>query len=197
MPSINLAPGTQYIVQARKRRRRLFGFSILIIIIIAVVWLGLNTYQGRLEGNLTGVNDQLRVVEFEIAKVEPNANRITLFEERLEALDDLLTLHISWNVVLQDVERLLPPTTKLTAFTAAGDSGLVNIEGVTENIDQVAITLATLLNSSEHETVFRSGTLGGIKRQIVGTDEEGVPDKVDYKFDAELRFDPSIIRNGN
>lgn len=197
MPSINLAPGTQYIMQARKRRRRLLGISIVIVVIVAVVWIGLTFYRQRLETELADIDGQIRNVELEIARIEPNANRIVLFEERLKALDGLLNQHISWNIILQDIERLLPPNTALTTVEAEADTGEINIKGITQNIDQVAVTLASLLNSTDHQTVFISGNLNSINRNQVTAIEDEAPAQIEYTFTAELRFDPAIIRNGS
>ncbi len=182
-------------MQARKRRRRLFVIAVVIVIVTILAWLGLVAYEQRLKGQQATIDEQIRAVELEIAKIEPNANRITRFEDRLEALDGLLNQHVSWNKVLQDVERLLPPTTTLGLFIADGNKGTISVEATTENIDQVAVTLATLLNTDNHETIFTAGTLNSVKRQVVNSTDEESPEKVEYSFGAELRFDPSIIRN--
>lgn len=191
MPSVNLAPGTQYIIAAQRRRRRLFMWSIILVVALLGVWAALFMYAWQLEQRKTALEDQRRGVQLEIAKLDEGAQRVTLFEKRLASLDNLLDLHISWNVVLQDLERLLPADTVLTGFDVNSETGKLSVQGLTGNIDQVAQTLASLVNTPTHSTVFSGGTLQNIQREEQ-QQEEGET-TVQYRFSMDLVFDSSLL----
>ncbi len=193
MATINLAPGTQFIITARRRRRRLYLMALGIAVIFSLIWLGLVLYARHLQQSLDAVNSQLRQVQLEIAKLEPDASRIRLFERRLQGMDSLLKTHISWEPVLQDLERLLPAESVLTLFDVNKDTGRVSLDGITPNIDQVAVTLASLVNTESRETVFTSGSLQSVKREETAQGEDQ-PAVVRYVFSAELKFDPTVVR---
>ncbi|MEX1111869.1 MAG: hypothetical protein WEC84_00240, partial [Candidatus Andersenbacteria bacterium] len=108
MPSINLAPGTQYIVEMRKRRRNLLLLSIVVVVLVGGVWGSLAWYHGSLIAKENEVDASIRTVNMEIAQLEEEAQRIVLFENRLVALDALLDRHITLDPLLGDLERLLP-----------------------------------------------------------------------------------------
>jgi Tfp pilus assembly protein PilN len=193
MATINLAPGTQFIVAARKRRRRLYLMSVAIAGVFALIWFGLYFYTRQLRENLEHANADLRGIQIEINKLEPDANRIFQFEQRLGALDSLLNVHISWEPLLQDLERLLPGDTVLTDLEVVNSSGNLKVQGTTSSIDQVAVTLASLIQSDNHRTAFLSGTLNSVLREEVAGGEEQPP-SVRYLFSAELRFDPALVQ---
>lgn len=194
MPSVNLAPGTQYVIAAQRRRRRLLMWSIVLVVALLGVWAVLFIYAWQLEQRKTALEDQLRGVQLEIAKLDEGARRVTLFEKRLVSLDNLLDLHVSWNVVLQDLEKLLPAGTVLTGFEVSSETGKLSVQGLTSNIDQVAETLASLVNTPTHSTVFSSGTLESIQREEQ-QQEEGET-TVQYRFSMDLVFSPSLLYAG-
>lgn len=195
MPSINLAPGTQYIVAARKRRRNLFALSTAIVLVLVLVWTGLFVYKQQLEGTSEQLASRLRSIEIEIAKLETEAERILLFEKRLVALDTLLNNHTSWNDVFTEIERLMPADTVLTGFEVQGQSGEIRMSGRTGNIDQVAIALASLVNSEGHQSIFTKGAVGSVRR--VETEQPDAPPVISYQFSGSLQFDPNILKQGN
>lgn len=196
MPDINLAPGTQFVLQARRRRRRLFMLSAFVVVLALVVWGALFLYLNRLESQQADIANQLRNVELEIASLEKEAQRIVLFEKRLTSLDSLLNSHVSWDKLLQDVERLMPGETVLTNLAVSKNGGTASVRGLTPNIDQVAVTFASLLETDTHTTVFKDARLGSVNREEVAGGELD-PAQVRYRFDANLTFDPNILRQGN
>lgn len=193
MPSINLAPGTQFIVEARRRRRRLFMLSGLIAAVIILLWSVLFFYNRQLQNNQNDIGERIRGVQVEISKLDQDAKRIVMFEERLKALDILLDEHISWNKVLTDIERLLPGDVALTQLEVDSETGGLNISGVTPDIDKVAIALASLIESTDHPTVFKSGHLSGVRRQESPNADTGTAN-VFYIFSSELEFNPAILK---
>ncbi len=196
MPSVNLAPGTQYIIAAQRRRRRIYIWSTFLMIVLILVWAGLLIYVRQLDKQNRALEDQLRAVQLEIAKLDEGAERIALFEKRLASLDELLDVHVSWNVVLADLERLLPLGTVLTGFEISKETGKLSVQGLTANVDQVAETLASLVNAPAHAAVFSQGTLENVVREEQ-KQEEAQEAIVQYRFSMELSFNPSLLSARN
>lgn len=193
MPSINLAPGTQFIVEARRRRRRLFMLSGLIALGVLLIWSSLFLYNYSLAGRQAALAERIRNVQVEISKLDADAKRIVLFEERLKALDVLLNEHISWEVVWRDLERLLPGDVVLKRLEAGSETGGVSLTGLTLDIDKVALALASLIESTDHPSAFREGKLAEVRREENSNAESGVV-SVQYLFSADLKFNPSLLK---
>ncbi len=191
--SINLAPGTQYIVASQKRRQRLYFLSAVIAILAIVVWAALGIYKWQAGNKLAEASTNLQTVEGEISKLDTDAKRIVLFEQRLKNLDQLLDGHISWNPLLAEIERLLPPTTVVTALSVDSSQSTMTLSGFTPDVDQVAQTLASLTNASDHKTLFSGASINTITRQEQ-KNPDGTAGPVRYQFGAELTFDPSVLQ---
>lgn len=196
MPSINLAPGTQYLIEERKRRRRITLLIVGIVIIVVSLTSGLWAYQKTLEERETGVDGRIRNVELEISKLDESVRRVVLFEERLAALDGLLDDHVTWNRFLGDLERLLPVETHVNKISINGRSGTAELGGETSDVDRVATTLASLVASPGRESIFTAAKLKNVQRK-----EEATPDAlsalVTYTFFIDLTFDPHAIVSGS
>lgn len=194
MPTgVNLAPGTQYVLAARHRRRRLYALSALILFFLLAVWLGLRFFQSGLAGKASALDTRVRAVEMEIARLNSDSQRIVLFEKRLATLNTLLDQHVSWEPVLADLERLLPANTTLTFFDGSAATGFLEIQGITPDVDAVAVALASLVEVPGHSSVIKKGRIGGIQRQEEQNPEGQVVGS-SYSFSAELTFDPSVLR---
>jgi len=193
MPSINLAPGTQFIVEARRRRRRLFFLSGLIAAVAILVWAGMFFYNRQLQQQQADLAERIRNVQLEIAKQDEDAKRIVLFEERLKALDILLDQHISWNVVLSDLERLIPADVVLTRLEVNSETGGLSLTGLTPDIDRVSLALASLVENTDHVSSFKDGKLFDVRRQETRDEAAGTVTS-QYVFTAELSFQPSILK---
>lgn len=194
MPSVNLAPGTQQIVAARRRRRRLLLLTALVLLAVGMAWGGLLWYEQSLNQDHAALQDRLRTVQTEIARLSTSAERVQLFENRLAVLGGLLNQHVRWEPLLQNIERLLPPSVTITALTIDATLGEVSLQGFTTDTDQVAQALASLL-SDKTQTVFTDGTYSSIQQKVVAGAEEGAPAQVQYEFGITLSFNPSILTN--
>lgn len=190
--SINLAPGTQYIVASRQRRARLYMLSFIIAAVVIAAWAVLAIYKWQAEETLAEATGSLQTLEAAISKLDTDAKRIVLFEQRLKNLDELLDAHISWNPILAEIERLLPGTTVLTALAVDSTQTIMTISGFTPDIDQVAQTLASLSDAPAHKTIFTRATINTITRQAQNN-PDGTPGGVKYEFGAELTFDPKVL----
>lgn len=190
--SINLAPGTQYIVASRQRRQRLYLLSMVIAALAAIAWAGLAMYKWQAEKKLTAVTGNLQTLEAAISKLDTDAKRIVLFEQRLKNLDQLLDAHISWNPLLAEIERLLPVTTVLTAIGVDSTQTTLTVSGFTPDIDQVAQTLASLIDAPGHKTIFSRALINTITRQEQ-KNSDGTLGTTRYEFGAELTFDPQVL----
>lgn len=192
MATINLAPGTQYIAAIRRRQRTLFSLSAGIIIAVVLVWAGLFLLNQAAEKNLLQTQGELSALERSLAEMGPDVERITLFEERLAALDSLLDHHSRYTPLLQEIERLLPPPTVLTTLAVNTQRGVAEMTGTTPNIDEVAQTLASLTASPGRATVFNQAELQSIVRNEIKS-VEGGPTLVEYIFTAKFPFDAKIL----
>ncbi|MEX0650378.1 MAG: hypothetical protein WD200_05240 [Candidatus Andersenbacteria bacterium] len=195
MPSINLAPGTQYIVEMRKRRQRLLLLSLATIAIIGAVWGGMAWYRQNLRAQEKDLDAQIRNVNMQIAKLEEDAKRILLFENRLVALDNLLNQHVSLDPFLQDLEKLMPADVVLEEVNLDAVRGVLRLSGRTGNIDQIALALASLVEAPNHASIFTSGNLTNVTRDEAPV-VEGEPAVVAYEFNVELTFNPTALRKG-
>ncbi len=190
--TINLAPGTQHIVALRARRQKLFIAAAILALATFLIWGGLYIYERQLKSREQQLTERIQNVNAEIANLDTDAQRIILFERRLQDLGGLLDAHISWNPVLADLERLLPSTTSLINLRADVESNSIVFNGVTPDIDQVAVTLASLTNTPSHKTVFTDARVTSINRSET-KNADGTVASVEYQFDAEISFDPSIL----
>ncbi len=187
MPSINLAPGTQYVIAARKRRRRLYGISLLIVVVFAVGWMLMYGYVLSLRNTSEDIQGQLASANQRIQTLREDAKRVALFEKRLVDIRTLLENHISWDRVFGDIERLLPPDTIITGLDARSDNTTLTLQGRTQNIDQVALAVASLTSSAGVPSVFTSGSVKGVVRE----EQEG---GAIYTFTMTLEFAQSVLR---
>lgn len=195
MAEINLAPGTEYAGVVRHRRRRTLGLATLLIAVVAIVWGGLFIYQQRLVQEKRDADRRLSAVEAEIARLGDQGKRVTLFENRLVAVDSLLTAHIAWDPFLQDLEKVLPPPALINRLKVSLEDGTIELTGETPDLDVVAQTLASLVSTSARPTIFTSGALQSVKR-IEQENPAGEPVSVRYDFSADLTFDPSRLQYG-
>lgn len=187
MPSINLAPGTQYVLAARKRRRKLYGVSLLIIAVFAGGWMLMYGYLASLQNSSEDLATQLQAVNQRIQTLRDDALRVTLFERRLVDVSTILNNHISWDRVFSDIERLLPPDAIITGFDAKSSSTTIVLQGKTQNIDQIALALASLTSAAGTPSIFSSGNVTNAVRQEV---EGGAS----YGFTMTLEFEQSVLR---
>ncbi len=192
MPSVNLAPDTRLANQAKHRLQRLLGLSAGIVVLVAIIWGALFFYKTQLNQSNTEVQDRVRAVDMEIAKLENEAKRIVLFENRLVSLDTLLDSHMNWEPLLRGFETLLPPQTVLERVEFDSDQGIIRVAGSTPDVDSVAQTLASLSSTPNRRTVFLTGTMRSVERKETPVD--GAPAQVRYVFSAELTFDPAVLR---
>lgn len=190
MPSINLAPGTQYIIAARKRRVRLYAIAVVIIILFILAWGSLYTYEQSLMKTSDDTQTQINTANAQIQTLHADAVRVALFEKRLVEVKTLLNTHVHWNSVFADLERLLPADTVLTSFDAASDSPTITIQGVTSQMDQVSLAIASLTASDAHPSVFQSGTIKSIQRQ---EQKNGDQTTVLYAFTVTLTFESKVL----
>lgn len=188
MPSINLAPGTQYIIAARKRRVRLYGIAVLVAALFALGWGTLYVYQNSIEKKDADLQAKIQTASTQIEALHDDAVRVALFEKRLVDVKTLLDAHIQWNGVFADLERLLPPDTVLSNFDAASDSPTITVQGTTAQMDQVSIAIASL--TAGQAGIFRSGSVKNIQRQ---EQKNGDQVSVVYSFTATLTFDPKTL----
>lgn len=191
MSSINLAPGTQYIMVARKRRIRLYTIAIIIIVIFGIGGLGLFAYTQTLQASSDDIKDQLVITEKKIQSLHDEAMRIALFEQRLGDVSKLLDSHIGWEKIFADLERLLPVDTVLTKVVAASEGNSIIVNGKTQNVDQIALTLASLIQDVNHPTVFTAGTVKTVQRENLDN-AEGVSTPV-YVFTMTLDFNNDAL----
>lgn len=192
MPSINLAPGTQYLIIARKRRFRLYSIAVVIIVIFLIGGGGLYIYKTSLESESAKIVTQIEDMDQKIKSLHDDAMRVAFFEKRLTDTSQLLDSHIGWNAIFADLERLLPADTVFIDLNASSDNGNILVRGTTQNMDQVGLALASLTTSADHPTVFESGKISSIQRQAQKNEE--APAVILYSFDMILNFNKSVLR---
>lgn len=190
---INLAPGSQYVLQSRRRQRRLLALSFFFLIILGVTWAALTAYIQQQLQDQEQLNTRLRNIRMEIAKLEGESGRIKSFEHRLTALDALLDNHIVWSTFFTDLEQVLPPDVVLLSLQTDSATGTIGINAETTNIDRVAVALATLSKSSNPNSIFTNGRIASVvPREDVDPITQAVTRKV--TFAAELQFDVARIK---
>lgn len=196
MATINLAPGTQYIVAIRKRRRRLFAASAIVVILAAVAWGALGLISAQTIKAKEIVDNQARNLNVTIAQAQSDAGRVVSFEKRLVTLNTLLDRHIVWNPIFTELERLLPAPTVLTSAIFDAESGTIELKGTTTDIDQVAQTMASLRTGPAHQTLFTDGTIQTVARTEVEPGPDNPAGLVYYAFTAHVTFNAAALRPG-
>lgn len=185
MATINLAPETRFLLEQKRRQRLLFFAAAGIIVLLLLIWGGLALTLSVVRGNLQEVQSEINSVETRISELDAVAKRIVLFERRSAALQKLLAGRISWDVVLKELERLLPAPTILNRLTLAAD-GTVEVEANTPDLDTLAQTLASLKNTPAHATLFQNSNLKSASKQ----EGAATPDQLgSYRFTAHFSFD--------
>lgn len=193
MPSINLAPGTEYIIAARRRRQRLYVISFVIIAIFAIGYGVLFFVNQSLTSQNEALKGNIQTVDAQIQQSQSDAVRVSLFEKRLTETKTLLDGHVKWGQVFADVERLLPANTSLTGIDAGTDSSTVTIQGFTPDMDSIAQTVASLSAGQNHISIFSNGAVKAINRVDQKNGDKTV---TGYTFTITLTIDPSRLRAG-
>lgn len=192
MATINLAPGSQFVAIVRRRRRQLYLLTAVVAVVIVVAWAGLTFARSRADRELATTTEELRALEVKIAELEPAARRIRLFEERLQALAALLDNHVSWQILFEQLEALLPAPAVVQQLEFNLEQGSVNLIGRTPHIDAVVQSVANLTSAEGHPTLFTDVALENItRREPTG---EGGDQAVQYEFAVTLTFNPSALR---
>lgn len=188
MAEINLAPGTQYLLEVRRRQRRLYTIAVILVGGVATIMITIWLWQAVLNRQLTDVKVRLNGVEAELTKLKPVADRISLFEGRLQLMDSLLTSRRSSAPLLRELERLLPSSAVIVSFSVKMDEGIIELSGTTPTIEEVAKTLASLSAKPAHSTLFSRARLLSVSRQ---EPSGGAPV---YSFSAQLSFSPNQLQ---
>lgn len=184
MPQINLAPGTQYIIAAKRRRRMVYVASFVLIAVIFIVWGTVFATEKLYENKLTRIKSETAKVNTEIARLDEQAKRVEAFDGRLKALNTLLQQHISWDPMLKDLERLLPPAINLDNLVLAITDKTMTIKGAAATVDDVAQVLASLTNQEGRATAFDSvNVTNAVLKQDI--DPSGQVTASRYVFGAE------------
>lgn len=193
MATINLAPTNEYSVAIQKRQRLLLIITGVVIVLLLTFWAILFFLTWQVGQQNEKRQATLSSVETEIAKLRDTAERVVLFERRLQSMDTLLKQHVSWDPLLREIERLLPPSATLQQARMRLDDGTITVNGSTPNLDELAQTVASLTSSTEHPTIFKTVTLTHSERH-----EEVANNQVlstVYNFGMEMSFDPQELRN--
>ncbi len=192
MATINLAPGTQYLATQRRRRTMLFGLSAGIVVTVGAVWIILFLLVQQQRDALAAAEQELAAAERKIAEAGPDVERITFFEDRLQAVDQLISSHVAITPLFKELERLMPTTTALTHVDMDTERGNIDVTGVTPTMDEIAQALASLSTSVGRATLFPSAELSGVTRVEKKT-EDGLGTITEYQFTAKLPFNKSAL----
>lgn len=165
MAQINLAPGTQYILATKRRRRNLYLLSLLVAIIVIAAWGAVVLLEQRSRASLNAVNANIKSLDTEIARLNADAGRVKSFSGRLTALNGLLSQRHSWGPVLKELERLLPASVSLSALDLNRATQKVKVEGTASDLDAVALTIASLTDQPGHPTLFSGVSVNSVTRK--------------------------------
>jgi Tfp pilus assembly protein PilN len=190
--NINLAPGTEYIIAARKRRTRLYLISVAIVVIFTIAYGVLFFYVQALEQKNTDIQAGISVASADLHKKNDIVIRVAEFEKRLTQTKALLDTHVYWESLFADLERLLPTDTVLTSFEAKSTDTTVSIQGTTPSIDAVAQAMASLSAGPAHASVFKNGIVKSVSR---ADQKNGEVTSTRYSFVMTLEVDPVTLRN--
>ncbi|MEO6077993.1 MAG: PilN domain-containing protein [Candidatus Andersenbacteria bacterium] len=193
MPSINLAPGTEYIIAARRRRQRLYGISVAVVLLFAIGYGVLFFIQQSLTNQNEALKTDIQALDAKIQSSKTDATRVALFEKRLTETTGLLNAHVKWDQVFTDVERLLPSSVVLTSVEAGTDASIVTISGTTADMDAVAQTIASLSAGQNHDSMFSNGTIKSVSRVEQKNGDQIV---TSYTFTITLNLDIAKLRAG-
>ena len=193
MPSINLAPGTEFIIAARKRRQRLYFAAFVIVLLSGIGFTVLFFIEQSLNAQDEALKTSIQTADTQIEQSQADALRVSLFEKRLTETKSLLDDHVKWDQVFSDVERLLPPATVLTSMDAGTDSSTVAIQGTTPDMDTVAQTISSLSSGQNNVSIFSDGKVKSVDRVEV---KNGDQTTVSYTFAITLTIDPSKLHGG-
>ena len=193
MPSINLAPGTEYIIAARRRRQRLYIISIVIVVVFAIGYGVLFFVNQSFANQDEALKGNIQTVDAQIQKSKTDATRVSLFEKRLTETKTLLDAHVKWDQVFADVERLLPANVTLTGIDAGTDTTTVSIQGATPDMDSVAQAIASLSSGANHASMFSNGE---VKEVVRVEQKNGDQTTTGYTFTITLTIDPGKLRAG-
>jgi Tfp pilus assembly protein PilN len=195
MAQINLAPGSQYLMVVRRRRRMIYGLAFVLAVAMFITGVVLKIMVSSANRDLQSNRQELQSVEAQISQASEEVTRIQLFEGRLSNISELLKHHRTWSPYLQELERLLPPATILASFKGNFDSRTIELTGTTSNIDMAAQTLASLQNQpgssvpggASHTTLLTSGTISNVE-QVLQTGAAGEILGQRYKFSMTLTY---------
>lgn len=192
MATINLAPSNEYQVATQRRQRVLFIAALVLIVLLILVWAILFGLTVQADNNNDENGKRLAALETEIAEQSEDNQRIILFERRLNAMDGLLKQHVTWDPLLREVERLLPPSTTLDKASMKVTDGTITVNGVTPDLDQLSQTIASLTTKGGHSTLFKKVELTHTERREQKVDNVVVG--AAYSFGLDIIFDAAQLK---
>jgi len=191
MATVNLVPGTQHLIVAQQRRRALFAVSVVLIVILAAIWGTLAIWKNAAQKSVDEAQARLDSLQTHLVETQGVANRIVLFEQRLQAMNTLLTNHLSWDPFFQQLEQLLPANAYLEQFNADSTTGMVKVVAHVPALDDIAQTVASLKNSATHQTLFTNMYIDSFEQHALLTN--GAQSGNDYIVTLSFRFDPKKL----
>ena len=140
----------------------LVGAALMAVVTVVTLWL--NARNAALRAEIARVNEQIRVLEPQVRRVEELRRAIEAARRKAELLRSLEASRVPWDVILEELRAVLPRDVWLTQIQA-NDDGALTFTGYGMSYTAVARFMVSLEGSQRFEgvdmIVSQRGTIGG------------------------------------
>lgn len=163
------------------RSPRAFYLVLGLLVLALLLWAGLAFYQRRLENRISAVQQAVLRAEAETGQVDAERQAAVSVQTRLNNLDSLLSTHLLWSALMNELEANLLKTARFETLEVRPAEDVLTLSGLVPSYTELG-KMILALEASEH---FEK-----VELQSSDVSEGAV---AGYKFIIELTFDPNLL----
>lgn len=176
MPKINLATEVFRARLIARRRRVLYGLSVLLLLVLIGLWGLPVLLQKNVEKQIATVDQEIRSIDAHLKRQSADVRVVKLFTERLELLKNRLGNRLGWSRVLAELERLTIPTANFRRLSGTAATGEITADVQVLSLDAAADLLVSFQQTpGANETFFSAVEVAGLTTRESAT---GAPEQI-------------------
>ena len=174
--------------------RKHFGtllFSLFVATLFVVeIYLGLNWWSAYEEERLAQAQTRFNTLSEELRKMKNTSDQISVFRQRVELADALLSRHVYWTNFFNWLEANTLSSVSYQNFSGKND-GEYNLEASTDNFRD--ISWQTRLFLADPSVLSVRVDEGGGDRDLENPEANKATEKIE--FNIRLKVDPSLFND--
>lgn len=167
----------------------LFALFVATLFIVEI-YLGLNWWSTYEEERLAQAQTRFNTLSEELRKMKNTSDQISVFRQRVELADALLSRHVYWTNFFTWLEANTLSSVSYQNFSGKND-GEYNLEAMTDNFRDISWQTRLLL--ADPAVLSVRVDEGGGDRDLENPDATKATEKI--KFNLQLKVDPSLFND--